>query len=178
MNKQTRDERLRRLLREADPAADDPGLSLEEVREMRRTVLSAVPETRRRWGLVPVLAGMAVAILMLVLGLLMQRGFPTATPREPQRVATAPRTLPAPVSEAPAQTEAPAVRVTPEKTMAPTAKVPRRRPAKRRPSARRAPVPEPTMIAEAETHQIQFSTPGGTRIIWVLSSDKASEETK
>jgi hypothetical protein len=177
MNDQTRDERLRRLLREADPAADDPGLSLEEVREMRRTVLSAVPELRRQWGLLPILAGTAVAILMLVLGLMLRPGSLPAAPREPQQVATVPRTFPAPVSEAPAQTETPTVRVPQEKTVQ-TAEVPRRRPARRRPSGHRVAVPAPTVIAEAETHQIQFSTPGGTRIIWVLSSDKVSEETR
>jgi hypothetical protein len=34
------------------------------------------------------------------------------------------------------------------------------------------PSPDPVVIAETQMHQVQFSTPGGTRIIWVLSSDK------
>ena len=42
-------------------------------------------------------------------------------------------------------------------------------PEKKQP-ARRAPEPEPIIIAQAElpSTQIQFSTPGGTRVIWVL----------
>jgi hypothetical protein len=34
--------------------------------------------------------------------------------------------------------------------------------------------PEAVATIAAETRQIQFSTPGGTRIIWVLTSDGAS----
>src|SRR5688572_32383391 len=39
---------LRSILRKGDPAAGDSGLTPEEVQGMRRTVLSAVPEFRRR----------------------------------------------------------------------------------------------------------------------------------
>ena len=169
MNKQTRDERLRRLLREADPAADDAELSREEVREMRRTVLSAIPETRRRWGLVPILAGAAAAILALMLGLMTWLGSesPTAPSRQPRRVAVK--------SPVPAPPAAPTIRTSSERATAQTSVTPRRRTPRRTPSAPKASVPEPMVIAEAETHQIQFSTPGGTRIIWVLTADKASD---
>ena len=175
MNKQTRDERLRRLLREADPAADDAELSREEVREMRRTVLSAIPETRRRWGLVPILAGAAAAILALLLGLTtwLDSGSPTAPSRQPPRVAVRPGKSPVPV--VPVPPAAPTTRASSERATAQTSATPRRRTPRRRPSAPKASIPEPTVIAEAETHQIQFSTPGGTRIIWVLTSDKTAD---
>jgi hypothetical protein len=176
MNGETRDERLRRLLREADPAADDPGLTIEEAREMRRTVLTAVPEPRRRWLAVPALAGAAVAALAVALALAMWQGqeSPTVPPKAPNRIAAVPRTEPVPA--APAEPQTPAVRATPERPPAEAPKPPRRRPPRRKRSGHRAPVSTPmaAAVVASETHQIQFATPGGTRIIWVLTSDKTS----
>jgi hypothetical protein len=170
MNGKARDERLRQLLCEGDPAADDPGLSREQVREMRRNVLSAVPESRRWWGLAPILAGIAAAILALVVGLILRQpdGSLIAPARQPAQAAVVPGTSPVPVIQV--RPAAPALRAT---SKGPATH--RRRPARRQPSAERAPLPAPTAIAEAETHQIQFSTPGGTRIIWVLTADKTAD---
>lgn len=166
MNGKTRNERLRRLLRDADPTTDDPGLSPYAVREMRRTVLSAVPEPRRQWSLVPILAGAAAVMLALVVGLTIWpgSGSPTAPSRRPERVAVVP-----------AQPAAPTLRATAQRAAAQTSETARRRPARRLPPRKRTATPAPTAIAEAQAHQIQFSTPGGTRIIWVLTSDEASE---
>ncbi|HEV2855999.1 MAG TPA: hypothetical protein VHC97_24640 [Thermoanaerobaculia bacterium] len=176
MNNETRDERLRRLLREADPAnpaVTDPGLTLDEVREMRRTVLTAVPERRRRFLPVFALAG-AAAMALILLAVLLFRPAPEKAPAP--KVAVVPH-LPAP----------PRVSVQPP---SPKEEEPKPREARKKTAVRRkhrAPKvhpaitePEPAaVLAEAEPaegpQQIQFSTPGGTRIIWVFSPGKASK---
>ncbi|HEX9945318.1 MAG TPA: hypothetical protein VGG03_25185 [Thermoanaerobaculia bacterium] len=175
MNAETRDERLRRLLREADPAADEPRLTLEEVREMRRTVLTAAPEPRRRWLAIPVLSGAAAAVLAAAVALTMWPGppEPPVPPKETPRVAAVPRTAPAPVPAAPAELATAAAEKA--ERSRPALELPRSRATKRRPSVHRTPSLPETAPEEPETQQVQFSTPGGTRIIWVLTSDKATE---
>lgn len=42
---------------------------------------------------------------------------------------------------------------------------------------RRSPVASPPVEAPAEQRQLQFSTPGGTRIIWVFNSEFDVKET-
>jgi hypothetical protein len=155
-------DRLKSVLRQGDPAAGDPGLSPEEIQAMRRTVLSAVPEPRRRGWLIPVATG-AVLILAAVLGLSLWRQPAPAHP--PNRASSEGRV----VAPSPAQrgrvgegssSPAPA-------RPARDVKVARVRP---RPRPRPVPKPEPAVeIARTETQQIQFSTPGGTRVIWVLN---------
>ena len=176
----TNDERLRDVLRGADPAAGEPGLAPEEVQAMRRAVLTAVPEPRRRWIPFAALAGSALAALLLAVLLLMPDSEgPAAPPHQPARVAEKPR-------PAPQSVPAPVEPVVAEKPTPRETRTPRKRP---------APEPAPMAIAEAapeatpelppiepeveatiaaETRQIQFSTPGGTRIIWVLTSDGTS----
>lgn len=166
----TNDERLRGLLREADPAAGDPGLTPEEAQAMRRAVLTAVPEPRRRWIPFMALAGAALAALILALTLLSPDAEgPVAPPRQPARIAEKPKSAPAPIPVPPPVPE-PVVEE-PEKPR--KVRAPRKRP---KPEAVPEVLPfEPETVATiAETRQIQFSTPGGTRIIWVLSSDGAS----
>ncbi len=112
-------ERIRELLRRGDPAADgcDPGT--EEVRQMRRRVLRAVPSPGlRAVRPLPALAASVLVVVLVALGWnLMRPG------------------TPAPVQE---------------------------------PEAFAGPVgPQP----ERRTRQIQFSTPGGTRVVWILDSD-------
>ncbi|MFL6195342.1 MAG: hypothetical protein ACJ75H_14290 [Thermoanaerobaculia bacterium] len=173
MNRQNRDERLRHILREGDPAAGDPGLTLEEAREMRRAVLNAVPERRRR--LLPVFAwaGAAlVAVAVLVAALLLQRPEAAPAPRVAEVVKETAGTA--------ATAETPVAETEKTETVEVTAK--------KRPHRRRTPAPatsatsnSPDRIASAapavepeEPRQIQFSTPGGTRIIWVISPGEAS----
>ena len=169
MNGKTRDERLRRLLREADPADGETGLTTEEVRAMRRTVLTAIPDRIRRFVPSPVLAGAVVAALAAILLLWLGGDHAPVSPREPARVATtAPPPRPAPVPKAAAE-PAPSTDVAvAERTSSGTAREKRSR-EKRRPA--------PEMLAKMEeqprARQIQFSTPGGTRVIWILTSDKA-----
>lgn len=176
MNNETRDERLRRLLREADPAnpADtDPGLTLDEVREMRRTVLTAIPERRRRFLPVFALAG-AATLALILLAVLVFRPAPEKAPAPkiaavPQRIAP-PRVA---VQPPPLEEEEPR----PHEERKKTAVRRKHRAPKVHPAVTE---PEPAAIlAEAEPpegpQQIQFSTPGGTRIIWVLSPGKASK---
>lgn len=168
MNNEMRDERLSRLLREADPAANDPGLTLDEVREMRRTVLSAVPERRRK--LFPVFAtagGVLVAALILIAVLIPKPEKPSAPPQ----IAVVP---PKAVQPPPPPREEPKLA---EEKVEEEKKTPvrRKRRAPRPPIVQPAPVePEATAVIAAvepvtEPQQIQFSTPGGTRIIWLLS---------
>jgi len=176
----TNDERLRDVLRGADPATGEPGLAPEEVQAMRRAVLTAVPEPRRRWIPITALAGSALAALLLAVLLLMPNSEgPAAPPRQPARVVEKPRPVPAPV---PAPVEPIVVAEEPEKPR--QTRTPLRKPAPRpapvaiaattQEATPELPPVQPEATIAAETRQIQFSTPGGTRIIWVLTSDGAS----
>ncbi len=170
MNNETRDERLRRLLREADPTASD--LTVDEVRDMRRTVLSAVPERRRK--LFPVFAtagAVLVAALILIAVLIPEPEKPSAPPQ----IATVP---PKAIQPLPPPREEP--RLTEEKAEEKKTPARRKRRAPRPPVVQPAPLePETTAVIAAaepvtEPQQIQFSTPGGTRIIWLLSPGEDS----
>ena len=164
-----RNDRLRDLLREGDPAAGDPGLSPEEVQAMRRTVLSAVPEPRRRGWLVPALATAAALVLAAVL--VLWRTAPETpdapdTPK-PGPIVAAPMT-PAPAAEpvrpAPAPQPEPPVRIAVEK--------PEERPEPLAVAPAVPALPEQQAVLPAAPEgqrQIQFSTPGGTRVIWMLN---------
>lgn len=179
----TNDERLRDVLRGADPATGEPGLAPEEVQAMRRAVLTAVPEPRRRWIPIAALAGSALAALILALMLLApDPEGPAVPPRQPKRMAE----RPSPTPPVPAPVEPVMVAKEPEEPPRET-RAPRQRPAPKTaplavaeaaPEATPEPVvpiaPEAETAIAAETRQIQFSTPGGTRIIWVLTSDGAS----
>ncbi|HEX3126181.1 MAG TPA: hypothetical protein VH394_02530 [Thermoanaerobaculia bacterium] len=172
---------LKDVLRKGDPAADDPGLSQEEIQAMRRTVLTAVPEPRRRGWLVPVAAA-AVLILAVLVGLSLWR-----QPAPPSQVASKGRVeVPSPAqrgrvgegSSSPAPKRPlpfpPPRQGAGEGASRPTpdVKVVRVHPGRRRPLHRNGGEGRGEggrdQIALAETHQIQFSTPGGTRVIWVL----------
>jgi hypothetical protein len=169
MNNETRDERLRRLLREADPA--DSGLTLDEAREMRRTVLSAVPERKRRLFPVFATAGAVLVAALILIAVLIPRSIPEKPPAPPQIAVIPPKAVqpPPPPREEP--------RLLEEK--AEEKKTPVRR--KRRAPVHSAPA-EPEAVAviaaaepqQIEPQQIQFSTPGGTRIIWLLSPGDVS----
>ena len=166
------EENLREILRRGDPAAGDPGLTPGEVQGMRRAVLAAVSEHRRRGWLLPALAGASALILAAVIALSLWQSEP---PQEAVRpplpragegrgegsVVVEKKTPPHRSSGLPASQE----------------REPPPSPEKKKP-VRRAPEPEPVALALAEPpaipaaageqRQIQFSTPGGTRVIWVL----------
>jgi hypothetical protein len=170
-----RNERVRALLQEGDPAAGEPGLSVEEVQAMRRTVLTAVPEARRRGWLIPALATAALVIAVAIGFSLWP--YDNHTTSKPDLVAGGRRPLPRvsvgegrgggvvarPEGTPPLPSPASQEREpppSPKRTIrdeAETALLARTEP----------PVAEP-VIAEGP-QQIQFSTPGGTRVIWMLN---------
>jgi hypothetical protein len=160
------EERIRQRLREGDPFAGETGLTPDEVREMRRTVLTAIPERRRRLLPALALAGAAAAALLIAL-----RPEPAAPPRPP-RVATAQPTPPP--SRMPGTPEpaapAPAPKATEKRT---SHHRHHRRPMNHDTLAALEPVPHQEQ-EETTVREIQFSTPGGTRIVWTLTPGKAS----
>jgi len=174
MNHETRDERLRRILREADGARGEPDLTTAEVRAMRRAVLTAIPEARPRFALVPALAGVLMVVLT-VLAILARWPYldpSPASPREPTRLATkAPAPPAVPVLAPPVEPVAAAVV---QRTSHRAARKHRAAPAlvHDRIAAANSST-EPSDEEEIRTRQIQFSTPGGTRVIWILTADKA-----
>ena len=164
------DERLRQRLREGDPAMGENGLNPGEIHAMRRAVLTAAPEPRRRLLPAFALAGAAAALIALFA----VRPSPVQPPAPP-RIAAVPAQPPAPqvLQPSPARTEPPV----------PEEKKEKKRPIPRRRHLRPAPDETATLAAlepagnppeEPGIRQIQFSTPGGTRIIWTLTSGKAS----
>jgi hypothetical protein len=167
------DERLRQILRQGDPAGDDGGLGPDEARAMRRTVLTAVPETRRRLLPVLALAG-AVATAVLIAVLLRPEPAPA-----PSRIAAAPVPPARPIAQVAVE---PASRSPREEERGPVHRHHQyhHRYHPRRPTAPASPAIGDTLAsletvpAETTERQIQFSTPGGTRIIWILKSGKAS----
>lgn len=163
-----RNERLGAALRRGDPASEEAGLSPGEMQAMRRAVLSAASEKapRRAFRLAPAFAAGAVAMLSLAVALSLWRM------HEPGLVApAAPVSTPAvPVPTDPASQSPMAVAVA---MPAPPAHAARRREPARRPRiAERPAVHETVPEAEPDTavpmRQVQFSTAGGTRIIWLL----------
>jgi hypothetical protein len=174
------DERLRNLnrrLRAGDPYDGASGLTPEEIRAMRRTVLTALPEPRRR--LLPVLALAGAAVAALLIAVLAFR--PGSNPPRPPapRAAVAPAPLPPrPTPETGLQT--PVAAPTPAVAQAETRRPHLRR--HRRPPAGEMPAPNNALAALNHSapadgtaiREIQFSTPGGTRIIWTLAPGKTS----
>jgi hypothetical protein len=169
-----RNERLREILRSGDPGGPgggEAGLTTEEAQAMRRTVLSAVPEPRERFRLAPVFLTVAAAVLSCVVGLSLWRmhGQPAQSVPMVQTVRPA----------APAPQAAPQPQPRPEPPVAVAVVSPRalpRHPVKH-PSVPDRPVEEAKLEEpqETTTRQVQFSAPGGTRIIWLLTEDSAAE---
>jgi len=164
------EERIRQRLREGDPFAGETGLTPEEVREMRRTVLTAMPERRRR--LLPALALAGAAAAAVLIAVFVLRPDPGAPPRPP-RIAAVPAPSPEPVAQPPVLQETQPLRGAEKR-----AGHHRRH---RRPAAPPAPQTHDTLATlepsprqeETAIREIQFSTPGGTRIIWTLTPGKA-----
>ena len=159
------DEKLREILRKGDPAGGDPGMTPEEVREMRRVVLSAVPERKRRGWLLPVMAGAAALILAAVIALSLWQPEPQEEAvRPPLPRAGEGRGEGAVVVEKKTPPHRPSAGLP-----APQEREPPPAPKRKKKTVRREPAPIVVAQAESPSTQIQFSTPGGTRIIWVLN---------
>jgi hypothetical protein len=164
------DERLRQILRQGDPAGGDIGLTPDEARAMRRTVLTAIPERKRR--LLPIFALAGAVATAVLIAVLLLRPEPVKAPLPPSRIATVP------VPPAP-----PIARTLPvEPEPQPARKGEEPRPVHRHRQPRHHIRPAAPAIHDAlaslemakPERQIQFSAPGGTRIIWILKSGKAS----
>ncbi|HEX4959728.1 MAG TPA: hypothetical protein VF173_02730 [Thermoanaerobaculia bacterium] len=170
MNADLNHDRLRRILQQGDPAAGDPGLTAEEVHTLRRTVLTAIPEPRPRRAWLPALAAGTAVLIVLALAAALGPWRRPAAPRAEVQVAADP--APAAPSVPPAVSAAPAITIPPP---APGVPVKSSRPALRRPvrALRTLPVrpnDAPVLTASLPVREIQFSTPGGTRVIWELSA--------
>jgi len=180
-----RNERIGAALRRGDPASEETGLSPAEAQAMRRAVLSAATEPRWAFRWAPAFAAGAVAVLSLAVGLSLwrMRGPAPVSPVAPAPVQPAPS---AAVSVPPAFPSPTVVAVVVPPPPAHTAR--RREPARRPRVAETTETPEmpetparpPGAEARPETTaptlQVQFSTAGGTRIIWLLpetTSEKA-----
>jgi hypothetical protein len=166
------DERLRQILRQGDPAGGDGGLTPDEARAMRRTVLTALPERKRR--LPPVFALAGVVATAALIAVLLLRPEPAQAP-VPPRIATVPAPQSAPIAQIPAGL---APQPSPQEE---ASKEEGRRPVHRHRQHHPRPPASPEAhdtLASLETaqpeRQVQFSTPGGTRIIWILKSGKDS----
>lgn len=161
------DDRLRQILRKGDPAAQDTELAPDEVHAMRRTVLTAIPESHRRLAWLSLLAAGAAGVLVLALVIALgpwRR--PSATPPTAPRMAATATPVPAPPAgpEPVVPLERPAKN--PRRTHHHTPRLPRIPPV--------PPPDEPITIASLPAvREIRFSTPGGTRIIWELAAGDA-----
>jgi len=165
-----RNERLGAALRRGDPASEETGLSPAEAQAMRRAVLASAletaPEPRRAFRRAPAFAACAVAVLSLVVGLSLWR---THGPEPGQ---PAPPIAPAPAAPSPIPSPNVVAVVSPP----PPVHAVRRRERRPRITETRAEMPavpslapEPEVAeATAPARQVQFSAPGGTRIIWLL----------
>jgi hypothetical protein len=180
MNEKDRMNRLREVLRRGDPGGPgggEAGLTDEEALTMRRTVLSAVPERRERFRIAPVFFTAAAAVLSCVVGfsLWWMRDQPV---RIVQPIQTAQPVVPAPQAAPQIQTHpepfevavvAPQERPRPMRPM----RSMRPRDSMKHPSSAPDRPVEETPAEESQettTRQVQFSAPGGTRIIWLLTT--------
>ncbi|HEY2738867.1 MAG TPA: hypothetical protein VGK45_10710 [Thermoanaerobaculia bacterium] len=157
-----RNERLGEVLRQGDPASGETGLAPAETQAMRRAVLSAVAAPEPRWSfrLAPAFAAGGVAVLSLVVALSLWR---THGSEPGQPVAPI---VPAPSVPSPGLSPILSPDVVAVVSPPPPVHAVRRR--ERRPRIAKTPaVPSPAP-EPAPMRQVQFSAPGGTRIIWLL----------
>jgi len=175
--------RLRAILREGDPAGDGGSLPPERVREMRRRVLgSLAPRRPPRLLWAASAASAAMAVLALVVTLALHREVPPPAPGPetspapivPTAPTAPPAVLPAPVPPGPAVAPPPAASTASEgmaRRSRSLARGPRRVARAAAPATtvhEETPAASTASAASAAPLQIQFNTPGGTRVIWVL----------
>ena len=174
------DEELGELLRLGDPAGDGQNPSREDIAAMRRTVLNAVDprvtaRPRLSRSLVATMATVAVALIALVI--LLQAG-PWGEVLQPEPGPVTPDES-APVADAgPAPAEPSGAEAVGPVETAPLAAVDER-PEEGPAAAATEPSPDAiaisevpsTAVAEREVRTVQFTAPGGTRIIWTLDPD-------
>ena len=183
------DEEIGKLLRLGDPASDGSEPAREEVAAMRRTVLNAV-DTRassRPWPSRSLATAMAtVAVALIALAILLQAGpwnevpqpeAGPATSTEPAPEIATPSTPTDPVAAAEEIPEAPVTEPSPDPANAaevPEATVAALPAAAGEPTALAAVEESPDVLpptAARKPRTVQFTAPGGTRIIWTLDPD-------
>lgn len=159
------------LLRRGDPAAEGEGLPPADAALMRRTMLAEIEAAGRpprlRWR--PVLAAACGAALVFALAIArwnLEDEPPAAPSEEPRAPALAGTGIASPPSPAGPQ------EITPGASAAP----PRR--ARPVPSAARKAPASPPEAAVRAARQIDFETPGGTRVVWVLDPDFSLHPTE
>jgi len=172
-----RNERLLEILRRGDPGGSNgggAGLTGEEAQAMRRTVLAAIPEPRERLRLVPIFFTAAAAVLSCLVGLSLWR-----THDQPVRPAQSAQPIQTVRPAAPVPQAVPRVDPHPESPLVAAVVPPpaRSRHPVKHPAAPDRPVVEAKLeeLQETTTRQVQFSAPGGTRIIWLLTAPSTSE---
>lgn len=152
---------LTRLLRRGDPAAEHEELSPVQATRMRRALLAELETAERRppfaWR--PVLATATAAALALALVL---AGWQGKVKPAPQRNAERPaHSAEAPRPASAAAPQAQVVAAAEPASVAPGTQPPRAR-------SRRGAVKPPPAETLRSARQIDFQTPGGTRVVWVL----------
>ena len=164
------DERLRQILRQGDPAGGDSGLTPDEARAMRRSVLTAIPERERR--LLPIFALAGAVATAVLIAIVLLKPEPARRPPAHPRLATAPAIPTPPIAQAPVE---PVSQSPQQEERGPAHR--HRYQHHRHPAAPASPEVNDTVAslttAEPE-RQIQLTAPGGTRILWILKSGKAS----
>jgi hypothetical protein len=155
-------DRLRQALRQGDPAAQEPGLTAYEVHTMRRAVLTAAPEPQRQMAWFPLVATGAAALLVLALAIAFGPRHRPPVRRPQIQVAAVPSPTPAATPTVPSVTAPVSVKIS--------------RPARRHPMRAPETLPvrqddAPMLTASLPVREIQFSTPGGTRVIWELATE-------
>ena len=174
MSKKDRTNRLREVLQRGDPSSGEAGLTAEEAQTMRRTVLSAVPEPRERFRLAPVFFTAAAAVLSCIIGLSLWQAHDQPAPPVQTAQPAAPAPQAAPQAEPHPTPLVEVAVVSPQARPRPTRPIRPRNPVQH-PSAPDRPVEEAKLeeLEKTTTRQVQFSAPGGTRIIWLLTTPSA-----
>ncbi len=142
------DGELARLLRRGDPAGDGSDPGREEVAAMRRSIL-AVVSVSHRGGRLTIVARTAAAAAVLLLAAALAFWWPT-----PERSGSGVRVQ----STHPVETNTARGNVTGQDSESVVV------------DSTRAPL-EPDVRRGPSTRQIQFVTPGGTRVVWILNAD-------
>jgi hypothetical protein len=161
MNADPNPDRLSQVLRQGDPAAHEPGLTADEAHAIRRAVLNASPEPRRQMAWFPLVATGTAALLALALAVAFG---PWHRPPAPG----SPVPLPVRVAAVPTPMATPSVPQAPELVPVKISRPMHRRPVR---VHKLSPIRQndaPMLVASLPVREIQFSTPGGTRVIWEL----------
>jgi hypothetical protein len=164
--------RLRAALRDGDPAAGDR-LATEEVRTLRRAMLNAAEDgSRRAWLPIAALTAAAAGIAAAIVLSPAPPRVATPSPAPPAIVASAP---PPRVSVEPAAPEPPGA-ARPARRARVEARVSPPRPEPPLPPSAEPPIlPTQPVLAGAAPEprplHIEFATPGGTRVIWMLAEE-------